>query len=95
MESQWPEMTLCFHSVTAYMKITLRMCIKWQDLGRFGLQMSALTRGLVFKAPALKIPFLEGWEPKEWSFHPENNAPPMVRTVKSLTFGPGAKVHAG
>ena len=58
MESQWPEMTLCFHSVTAYLQITLHMCIQWQDLGRFGLQSARFENT-----------FLQGWEPKERPFH--------------------------
>ena len=42
-------------------KITLHMCIKWQDLGRFGLQSARFENT-----------FLEGWEPKYRPFHAWN-----------------------
>ena len=79
-------MALCFHSVTACLKITLHMCIKWQDLGRFGRQSVRFETRFSLQSARFESTFLEGWEPKERPFH---------RTVKSLTFGPGPKVPAG
>lgn len=69
MESQWPEMTLCFHPVTAYLKITLRMRIKWQGLGRFGLQSVRFETRFALQSARFENTFLEGWERKERPFH--------------------------
>ena len=56
-------MTLCFHSVTAYLKITLHMRITRQDLARSRFKADGL------QSARFENTFLEGWEPKERLFH--------------------------